>query len=226
VRNFKVKQLGWGEKMADEKQEITKGQPPLTNDRILTYSGYLLIIVAVFCFGAIAYLKIYASLNPVPQEKYTTALDFFQHESTAISLLIIGYIAASMGRRLLTTIQLTNARTIPLEDLPLIEAAVVAGNPDPIDQYMRLRSLSGISGNFSKLGVTGLPLTTVFLTLVFALIALFPLENTKAVDQFLDMAKLTLGAFIGSFVQGRVEQRKQQDAAASGKPASKGEIIA
>jgi hypothetical protein len=88
---------------------------------------------------------------------------------------------------------------------------------DPIDQYFRLRSLSGISGNFTKLQVTGLPLTTVFLTLVFAAVAILPLPDSKLPAQFLDLAKLTLGAFIGSFVQGRVEQRKQQQAEATGK---------
>ena len=39
-----------------------------------------------------------------------------------------------------------------------------------------------------------------------SLIALFPV--TKA-SNFIDLAKLTLGAFIGSFVQRNVEQRKQ-----------------
>lgn len=91
------------------------------------------------------------------------------------------------------------------------------GNSEPIDQYLRLRSLSGFAGNFTKLQITGLPLTTVVLTLIFSFIALFPLSDPKLPGQFLDLAKLTLGAFIGSFVQGRVEQRKQQQAEASGK---------
>jgi hypothetical protein len=122
-----------------------------------------------------------------------------------------------MGRSLLTTVKFSDTRTIPLEDLPLIEDAVIKGNAEPIDQYLRLRSLTGIAGNFTKLQVTGLPLTTVFLTLVFSAIALIPLADEKLPGQFLDLAKLTLGAFIGSFVQGRVEQRKQQQAL----PASK-----
>jgi hypothetical protein len=90
-----------------------------------------------------------------------------------------------------------------------VQQAVLDGKAEPIDQYVRLRALTGISGNFTKLGVTGLPLTTVFLTLVFCVISLLP--STTNSPAFLDLAKLTLGAFIGSFVQGRVEQRRSSD---------------
>lgn len=131
-------------------------------------------------------------------------------------LLIIGFVTARMGRRLITTVRVTDTKTIPVDDLPLVREAVIKGSSEPIDQYLRLRSLSGFAGNFTKLQVTGLPLTTVFLTLVFSAIALLPISE-KLGGQFLDLAKLTLGAFIGSFVQGRVEQRKQQQAEATGR---------
>jgi hypothetical protein len=39
-----------------------------------------------------------------------------------------------------------------------------------------------------------------------------------AANSFLDLAKLTLGAFIGSFVQRQVEQRKQEGMQATGAP--------
>jgi hypothetical protein len=123
---------------------------------------------------------------------------------------VIAIVAAMLGKSLLTSVHMADARTIPYEDLPLVRQAVIDGKAEPIDQYVRLRALSGISGNFTKLGVTGLPLTTVFLTLVFAFIAIF-LPDEKTSTSFLDLAKLTLGAFIGSFVQGRVEQRRMID---------------
>lgn len=186
-------------------------------DRILATCGYLLVAFSVICFGAIVYLKVHESLKTVPPARIESALDLVQRETSTIVLLLIGYLTASMGRRLLTTVRLTDTRTIPIEDLPLVRDAVMKGSPEPIDQYLRLRSLSGIAGNFTKLQVTGLPLTTVFLTLVFAGVALLPLANKQLPGQFLDLAKLTLGAFIGSFVQGRVEQRKQQKAEAEGK---------
>ena len=110
----------------------------------------------------------------------------------------------------LVSAQLASAATIPYEDLHLVRQAVIEGKPEPIDQYVRLRALSGMSGNFTKLGVTGLPLTTVFLTLVFSMVSILPVSGSSS-SAFLDLAKLTLGAFIGSFVQGRVEQRRSGD---------------
>ena len=178
-------------------------------DRLLLTSGYVLVLSSVLCFGVIAYLKVSESFRLKASIPLTTWLDFVQQESGTLGLLIIAVIAATLGKRLLTTARMADARTIPYEDLPLVSQAVIDGKSEPIDQYVRLRSLSGISGNFTKLGVTGLPLTTVALTLMFSFIALLPVD---AAAQFLDLAKLTLGAFIGSFVQGRVEQRKQRDA--------------
>jgi len=76
-----------------------------------------------------------------------------------------------------------------------------------VDQYVRLCSLSGFTGTFTKLGLTGLPLTTVALTLIFAGLALLP-TDPESQKSFFDLTKLTLGAFIGSFVQRQVEQRR------------------
>jgi hypothetical protein len=126
-----------------------------------------------------------------------------------MSLLFIAVVAALLGKGLLVSAHMGSTATIPFDDLPLVEQAVLDGKPEPIDQYVRLRALTGMSGNFTKLGVTGLPLTTVFLTLVFSLISIAS-TNTNS-SAFLDLTKLTLGAFIGSFVQGRVEQRRSSD---------------
>jgi len=167
-------------------------------------------MASVLCFGTIAFLKIQDSFYRPSNEKVATFLELLQRESTAISLLVIALVAAMIGKSLLTSVRLADARTIPYEDLPLVRQAVIDGKTEPIDQYVRLRALSGIAGNFTKLGITGLPLTTVVLTLVFSAIALLPIDKATAAS-FLDLAKLTLGAFIGSFVQGRVEQRKQED---------------
>lgn len=78
---------------------------------------------------------------------------------------------------------------------------VAEGKEDAITQYVRLRSLTGITGIFTKLGIQGLPLATIALTLFFSLMYLYA-------DEYLDLAKLTLGAFIGSFVQKQVGERQ------------------
>lgn len=179
-------------------------------DRILTYSGYAFVLVSVFCFGIIAYVKLHQSLGDQLLSRSLTWLDLAEQETCAISLLFIAVVAAMLGRGMLVSAQMASAATIPFEDLHLVQQAVIDGKAEPIDQYVRLRALTGISGNFTKLGVTGLPLTTVFLTLVFSVISLLPSTGTSS-PAFLDLAKLTLGAFIGSFVQGRVEQRRSSD---------------
>ena len=161
----------------------------------------------MFSFVGIAALKVWDAFHQQTQVKFDRWLDFVVSQNGTITLLLVGVVTATLGKRLLTTVRLADARTIPVEDLPLIQQAVIDGKPEPVDQYVRLRSLTGWAGNFTKLGVTGLPLTTVILTLIFSAISLFPTSESQS---FLDLAKLTLGAFIGSFVQRQVEQRKQE----------------
>ena len=182
-----------------------QGQP----DRVLMVSGYAFVLVSVCCFIAIAYLKLQQSLGGTVLPHSQTWIAVAEQENGTISLLIIAVIAAMLGKGLLQAEQMDCATTIPYPDLELVRQAVIEGKPDPIDQYVRLRALSGMSGNFTKLGVTGLPLTTVVLTLIFSVISLLSVNGTAAA--FLDLAKLTLGAFIGSFVQGRVDQRRSGD---------------
>ncbi len=79
-------------------------------------------------------------------------------------------------------------------DIP--EPLMRDGNEMAIAQYIRLANLSGPTGLMVKLGITGLPLATVMLTLVFVIVELLVPGRG-----FMDLAKLTLGAFIGSFVQ-------------------------
>jgi len=191
------------------------------SERLLGICGYILIIASVFSFGAVAVIKVLERRQDQPV--YTSWLSYFQHESTTIFLLVVGILMATLGKRLLTSVRLADARTIPIEDLPLVRQAVIDGKPEPIDQYVRLRSLSGVSGNFTKLGVTGLPLATVVLTLIFSIVALLPI---KQADSFLDLAKLTLGAFIGSFVQRQVEQRRQEGREHAGEKRSRADLIA
>lgn len=191
-------------------------------DRIISTSGYLLIGAAIIGFLAAGAVEIWLAAN-MRAGRATTTLEFLQEHSATLTLLVMAFVAATLGKQLLTTVRLAEARTIPREDLHLVERAVIEGKPEPIDQYVRLRSLSGVSGNFTKIGVTGLPLTTVVLTLIFSVISLLPLQGAP---EFLDLAKLTLGAFIGSFVQRQVEQRKQEAAQPAGTTSRPPDLVA
>jgi hypothetical protein len=170
------------------------------SERFLATSGVCLVMASVASFGAVIFREFRFGVVS------TDWRDILGREASTLVLLLVGIVCALLGLRLLTTTQNALARTIPKDDLPMIQDAVIAGKSEPIDQYVRLRSLAGWAGTFTKLGITGLPLATVVLTLIFSFIALTPLERSK---DFLDLAKLTLGAFIGSFVQRNVELRKQ-----------------
>lgn len=73
--------------------------------------------------------------------------------------------------------------------------------------YFRLRSLRGVSGFFQKMEIVGLPLATIILTILFALLAIAVTNGAR--EQFLDAMKLTLGALIGSFVQRSVDRKTE-----------------
>jgi hypothetical protein len=110
---------------------------------------------------------------------------------------------ALLGVSLLKAGGLAKREAIPERDFELLAPLVTSANGNAIDQYVRLSSLTGFTGNFTKLGLTGLPLTTISVTILFSLLYFFAGEGAK---EFLDLAKLTLGAFIGSFVQRQTER--------------------
>jgi uncharacterized membrane protein len=115
--------------------------------------------------------------------------------TSAIMLLMSGLGCSFFGSRLLRAGgAATSAQVISPQDRGLIGPAIRAGNADAITQWIRLNSLTGWVGFFTKIGLTGLPLATIALTVFLAALG----RDNPAL---LDMAKLTLGAFLGSFVQ-------------------------
>jgi hypothetical protein len=128
---------------------------------------------------------------------------YLSHGLLFITTIVSGYV----GYKLVVASGASPENPIPPNDYALLAPLIREGKSESIDQYVRLSSLSGFTGTFTKLGLTGLPLTTVALTLIFAMLALLPLD-TESQRSFFDLTKLTLGAFIGSFVQRQVEQRK------------------
>jgi hypothetical protein len=128
---------------------------------------------------------------------------YFPHVLLFITTIVSGYI----GYKLVVAAGASPENPIPPNDYALLAPLIQEGKSESIDQYVRLSSLSGFTGTFTKLGLTGLPLTTVALTLIFAMLALLPI-GVEGQKSFFDLTKLTLGAFIGSFVQRQVEQRR------------------
>lgn len=128
-------------------------------------------------------------------------------------LLLIAFFALSFTKASIAFVKSSDySRTgvVPPRDLPMIAEAIKQGKPEAVDQYIRLASLTGSVGLFQKIGLTGLPLTTLVLVIFFAFGVLLSSDNSETFKAFLDFTKLTLGAFIGSFVQRQVERRGQE----------------
>jgi hypothetical protein len=112
----------------------------------------------------------------------------------------IGVFGAVLGVSLLRLVGLASSqpnRVINEKEWDTLKDQVQAGQEDPVTQYIRLTSLTGFTGMFTKLGLTALPLATIGLTLFFSLMSI-------SYPDFIELTKLTLGAFIGSFVQKQV----------------------
>ncbi|MGK7881090.1 MAG: hypothetical protein AB4060_13450 [Crocosphaera sp.] len=58
-----------------------------------------------------------------------------------------------------------------------------------------------MTGFFTKIGIIGLPLATIILTLIFQVLAITNIDNEAASNRLFDFANLTLGAFLASYVQ-------------------------
>ncbi|MDJ0783309.1 MAG: hypothetical protein QNJ22_15135 [Desulfosarcinaceae bacterium] len=117
-----------------------------------------------------------------------------QNYGYAILIVIGAIILGALGVKLVGAAGQTVPIIIPPQDYELLAPLIQKGDEKAIGTYVVLSSLSGFTGTFQKIGFAGLPLATALLTIIFAALSFFEKE-------FLELAKLTLGAFIGSFVQ-------------------------
>jgi len=184
----------------------------ITINQLVLHRSNLPFMISLASFLALLFLILAPIFVPIKIH-----LDFGSDGHPALALLAMylphgllffttiasGYI----GYKLVVASGASPENAIPPNHYNLLAPLIQEGKAESIDQYVRLSSLSGFTGTFTKLGLTGLPLTTVALTLIFAALALLPIDS-ESQKSFFDLTKLTLGAFIGSFVQRQVEQRR------------------
>ena len=178
-----------------ETSEARQRELPPTLLTFVSGAGIIFLLIALFMFGLAAYLFIPQKTQTKPED--VGLVDFIPQLVVCgigifTSFLGVGLIrSAGFANRIPSSV-VSPAEWITLRD------AVEKGDEDSVSQYIRLTSLTGITGLFAKLELRGLPLATIALTVFFTLLYAF---NGR---EFLDLAKLTLGAFIGSFVQRQV----------------------
>jgi hypothetical protein len=131
------------------------------------------------------------ALSKDPREELAIVTAAF---SVQLIQILIASIAAIIGYGLFSSARTAGKQVIPREDRAILTALIKEEKEKGIDQYIRLSSLIGATGFFTRLGLAGLPLATIGLTLIFTALSFWG-------TAYLDLAKLTLGAFIGSYVQ-------------------------
>ena len=173
-------------KTSESPDDITAQRRQATIQNMLAmYAGFSLFVFAgLVAVGTYSFVSHRNPENLAPFEYALIAGAMF----IALSSLFFG------TRVILSGLSSPNV-VLPPQDRKLLEDLIRDGNEKGIDQYVRLSSLSGTTGAATKLGLTGLPLATAGLTIFFSALAIL------GINGFLDLTKLTLGAFIGSFVQ-------------------------
>jgi hypothetical protein len=183
--------------MPDTPSDPRKASPPtgkVIDERLLAASRLpfavsLACVVSVFVmFFAQSFLQV--RLFQLIKEDDSALIRVLAPSSLYIILFIITILSLFIGYRLVVAAGAVSTDVIPRQDYELLAQLVMDGKSESIDQYVRLSSLAKFTGTFTQLGLSGLPLATIFLTIFFSLLTIFSPTN------FLDLTKLTLGAFI------------------------------
>jgi hypothetical protein len=208
--------------MSDETHPTESSLPSRVEQSAKQYWLILLhLFIAVAAFVAAAYYVNLLQRQPLPfigeKEKdylviaiINAAIGVFATYFPLIISIWVGLKFAARANALMRAAFYEQTSVVPQKDFELIKTAIQQGNPAPISEYIRLVSLTGGVGLFTKIGLTGLPLVTLGLVLFFACGVLFSDGSSESFKAFLDFTKLTLGAFIGSFVQRQVENRSRE----------------
>ena len=172
---------------------------------------FTLTAFLAFGYGIVTLIARSAASASVQGAPFDWLRDLVLPNFSLISVIVVGIIAALLGIRLFTKASELTSSVVRPAEAPHLGPLIEAANKDAINEYIRLASLTGFTGSFTKIGFTGLPLVTVALTLVLLGLTLFVDDTSKNADLqkgLFDLAKLTMGAFLGSFVQRNIEQEK------------------
>lgn len=182
--------------MSDQQSVSTRSSDVSWSQRLLSSGGLAFVYISAAAFLTIGLLLYFNRFRDNP--------DVLSAYYPELILFIVAVFTALLGVSLLRAAgvaEIAPGPVINTSEWETIKGKVLEGDEQAISQYVRLRSLTGFTGVFTKLGLQGLPLATIGLTIFFALMYLRD-------PQYLELAKLTLGAFIGSFVQKQVGERQ------------------
>lgn len=167
---------------------------------VFLFAGLLFLFVALALLALAAYALYGLGMRgPIIEGEFQAMIGRLLSLFLApLMIFLAGIVCTVVGTRLLKAAGIVTQRVIPAQDYDLLSNAIREGNDKAVSEYIRLSSLSGMTGTFTRVGLTGLPLATILLTLFLAVLGVLE-------QKFFDLAQLTLGAFIGSYVQKRQE---------------------
>ena len=192
--------------MSDERPTDHRGSLAL-EDRVILASAILFFFLTVLLIALPLFLTIQEKPLPMSEGWY----------------LLFTILAAWLGFSLIRTLRMGRKEVIPHQDKDILEPAL-RKSETPIDEYVKLSGLIGVTGFFRKLEFSGMPLATILMTLILCLLSIGSFVLNKYWNEvqipeelaigFFELAKLTLGAFIGSFV---TKGRRDEEGGASRK---------
>jgi hypothetical protein len=192
----------------------------------LGIAGFLFLTTSLACLAVTLALVIplkQSGIKPAEIKDTTRVLEivsyYFSVLSGPIISLLAAAISAALGFSMLQSAGKATRIIIPDKDRHILEKMLAENNELGINLYARLSGLTGIVGAFTKVGLSGLPLATISLAILFSALALIPGEHS---DGFFDLAKLTLGAFIGSYVQRQASETGRTGSQSTGKDGKTG----
>jgi hypothetical protein len=187
-------------------------------ERWLLIAGLLSIGASIISLMA-ALFKLIISYSFIQAAVYTSWSAVLQTYFAPMFLFVVAAFTYVLGFSMVHTSGRTSRRVIHPDDYYLLGTMLLNNNRAGIDDWIRLSSLTGSIGAFTKVGLYGLPLATIVLTITFAILGVVTLTYAETSKAMFDMSKLTLGAFIGSYVQ---RQTFQPTTPGVGKPTTEG----
>jgi hypothetical protein len=178
-------------------------------NRAVYAAGVVLIVVAELIFLAAAVLVMYLAATRGLSAPNATVTTVAQAYGPPLFLVVAAAVSTLFGFLVLHSVGAANRLVIPAQDREMLGRMIEERNVEGIELYIRLSSLSGPTGFFQKIGVYGLPLATIILSVGFGILALFAYGAPEIHNTFADLAKLSLGAFLGSYVQRQQENNPQ-----------------
>jgi len=127
--------------------------------------------------------------------------DYLKTYAPSLLLIVAAGVSTVFGFIVLYSVGARNRVIIPEVHREVLHELIRKRDREAIELYIRLSALSGVTGFFQKMGFHGLPLATICLSVAFGLLALLVPASDALHQTFADLAKLTLGAFLGSYVQ-------------------------